>query len=146
MLEPSSFAVAMVGLPLPLRHVLGGVLDGLHDIVIAGAAAEIAFELVADVGLGGLGIALDELRRRHDHARRAEAALEPVLLPESLLDRVELTVLRHSLDGRDLGPIGLDGEEGARLHRLAVQVNGARPALAGVAPDMGPGEAGELPD
>src|SRR4029453_17522260 len=146
MLAPSSFAVAIVGLPLPLRHVLGGVLDGLHDIVIAGAGAEVAFQLVADVGLGGLGVALEELGRRHDHARGAEAALQPVLLPEPFLDRVELAVLRLPLDGRDLGAVGLHREEGARLHRLAVQMDGAGAALAGVATHMGPGEAGQLPD
>src|SRR5258705_12325535 len=146
MLAPSSFAVAICRPPpLPLRHVLGGVLDGLHDVVVAGAAAEVAFQLVADVGLGGLGVALEELGRGHDHPRRAEAALQAVLLPEPFLDRVELAVLRHPLDGRDLGAVDLHREERARLHRLAVQVNGAGAALAGVAPDMSPGETGELP-
>ena len=36
-----------------------------------------------------VGIALDELRATHDHARRAEAALQGVVLDESLLHRVQ---------------------------------------------------------
>src|SRR5215471_5411108 len=146
MLAPNSLAVAMVVPPLPGRHLLGRPLDGLHDVVIAGAAAEVALEPVPDLALGRLGIALEELRRRHDHARRAEPALQPVLLPEALLDRVQLAVLGHALDGLHLDAVALHGEERARLHRLAVDVNGAGAALARVAADVGAGEARQLAD
>src|SRR5215467_5991304 len=91
MLEPRSFAVAM-SLPLLLRrHPLGGVLDGLDDVVVTGAAAEIALEPVADLVLRRARIALEKLGGGHDHSRRAEPALQTVLLPERVLDRVELT-------------------------------------------------------
>src|SRR6266536_5468095 len=98
MLAPISFAVAMI-VPLSRRHLLGGPLDGLDDVVIPGAATEVALQPVADLGLRRSRIALEELGGRHDHARSAEAALEPVLLPEAFLDRVELAVLGHALDG-----------------------------------------------
>src|SRR2546428_4422686 len=88
MLEPRSLAVAIIA-PLLGRHLLGGVLDGLDDIVVAGAAAEVALEPVPDLALRRARVALDELSGRHDHARRAEAALQSVLLPEAVLDRVE---------------------------------------------------------
>src|SRR5262245_9323704 len=98
MLAPKSFAVAM-GRLLAGRHLLGGVLDGLDDVVIAGAPAEVALEPVPDLTLARLRIALEQLRRRHDHARSAESALKPVLLPEPLLDRMELAIGGHALDG-----------------------------------------------
>ena len=41
-------------------------------------------------------IALDEMRAAHDHARRAEAALQGVVLDERLLYRMELLTLRES--------------------------------------------------
>src|SRR5436190_18227255 len=142
-LAPISFAVAMTA-SLLRRHRLGGVLDGLDDVVVARAAAEVALELVANLLLRGLGIALDELRRRHDHAGSAEAALQAVLLPEAFLDRVELAVLGHPFDGRDLGAVGLDRKHGAGLHRLALEMNGAGAALAGVAPHVRAGQPRQL--
>src|SRR2546426_121595 len=42
-------------------HVFGRPLDRLDDVVIAGAPAEVAFQLVADLLLGGARIALEEL-------------------------------------------------------------------------------------
>src|SRR6185436_15547506 len=41
----------------------------------------------------------------------------------------------------DARAVGLDAENGARLHRVAVQQDGAGTALAGVAADVGSGEA-----
>src|SRR6266540_4212126 len=145
MLAPISFVVAMVS-PLSRRHLLGGPLDGLDDVVVAGAAAEVALQPVTDLGLRGPRVALEELGGRHDHARRAEAALKPVLLPEAFLDGVELAVLGHPLDGLDLRPLALDGQERAGLHGLSVQVDGAGAALARVAAHVRAGESRELPD
>src|SRR5262245_35504173 len=104
MLAPNSLAVAMMGPPSPsaLRHLLGGPLDRLDDVVVAGAAAEVALELVPDLLLGCVRVPLDQLHRRHDHARRAEAALQPVLLPEALLHGVKLPVRGEALDGLEL--------------------------------------------
>ena len=45
-----------------------------------------------------------------------------------------------------LGAIGLDGEHRARLHGLAVDVDGAGAALRGVAADVGPGQVQVLAD
>src|SRR5690349_6793326 len=59
----------------------GDLLDRLHDIDVAGAAAQVAGEPLADLLLGGLWVLLDELENRHQHAGRAEAALQAVLVP-----------------------------------------------------------------
>src|SRR5207249_7573034 len=114
-------------------HVFGGPLDRLDDIVVARAATEVALELVPDLVFRRLRVAFEHLVGGHDHARRAEAALEPVLLPEALLDRVQLAVLRETLDCQDGRTVGLDREHRARLHRLAAEEDRARAALARVA-------------
>src|SRR5262245_19174643 len=106
MLEPKSFAW---GMPASLLHLLGRVLDGADDVVVAGAAAQVPLELMPDVGLARALVALQDLVGGHDHARGAEPALEPVLLPEALLDGVELAVLGEALDGEDVVAVGLDG-------------------------------------
>src|SRR5262245_59229231 len=107
MLEPKSFACAMAA-PPSLGHLLRCVLDRLDDVVVTGAATEVALEEVADLGLARTLVPLEELVGRHDHPGRAEAALEPVLLPEGVLDRMELPVLGEPLDGEDVGAVGLD--------------------------------------
>src|SRR5207249_8067112 len=142
----SAATVAMRSTSLLRGHVLGRPLDRLHDVVVTRAPAQVALELVADQLLGRLGVALEHLVDGHDHARRAEPALEPVLLPEPLLDRVQLAVLRQSLDRHDVGAVRLDREEGAGFDGLTVHQNRAGAALAGVAADVRPGEAHGLAD
>src|SRR5262249_14192829 len=116
--------------------------DRADDVLVAGAAAEVALEAEPDVLVGELPTATpDEVDRVHDHARRAEPALQAVVLPEGLLHRVQLAVLGHALDGGDGGAVRLDGQHRAGLHRAAVEVDRAGPALARVAPDLRPGEA-----
>ncbi len=57
-------------------------------------------------------------------------------LVECLLHGVESAVgTGQPFDGRDLGSVGLDREHRAALHAHAVQVDGARAAVGGVAAD-----------
>src|SRR5687767_285172 len=92
--------------PMPLLamasapHVRGGRLDRLDDIVIAGAAAQIAIEPLPDLPLRGIRLALEQVDRAHDHARRAEAALQRMVLAKGRLHRVQLAVPGQALDGR----------------------------------------------
>jgi hypothetical protein len=74
-----------------------------------------------------------------EHARRAGAALQTVVLGEGLLDRVELAVVGEALDGEDVGAASLDGEHEARLDGLAVDDDGAGAADAVLAADVGAG-------
>src|SRR6187551_2631669 len=75
---PMNVSVVAMSAPLCSRaaHGAGGVEDRLHDVLVAGAAAEVALEGLAYVLLGRRGVLLQEARRRHDHAGRAVAALE----------------------------------------------------------------------
>src|SRR5690606_28149374 len=101
-------------------HLRRGVLDRPDDVVVTGATAQVAFDGVADLVLRGRLIRLEEPDSRHDHARRAVAALETMALPEPLLHGVELTVLSETLHGGDGGPVGLHGEHRAGLHGFPV--------------------------
>src|SRR5215468_9377789 len=113
---------------------------GLDDVVVAGAPAQVALEPVPDLVLAGIRHPLAQVGRAHDHARRAEPALQAVVLAERGLHRMELAAAGQALDGRDLGPVGLDREHRAGLDRLAVDVDGARAALTGIAADVRTGE------
>ena len=129
-LTPSVFAAA--------------ALHRVDDVLIAGAAAEIAFEAVADLFVGRIGIALEQLLGRHDHAGSAEAALEAMLVPEGFLHGVELAVGGEAFDGHHLAAIRLDGEHGAGLYGLAVERHGAGAADGGFAADVAAGESDDF--
>src|SRR6186997_2324189 len=68
------------------------------------------------------------------------------MLVERLLERGQLAVGGESLDRRHLRALGLHREHHAALHRLAVDVDGARAAVAGVAADVRPGEPEVVPE
>src|SRR5690606_10243935 len=79
------------------------------------AAAQVELELVADLLLGGMRIAIEQGLERHDHAVQTIAALRALLVDEGLLDGSEPLegaqafergdfVPRHALDGYDTGP------------------------------------------
>ena len=54
---------------------------------------------------------------------------------------MKLAIFRQSFDGEHLGAIGLKGEHRARLHALAIEQHGTSAAIAGVAADVGAGQA-----
>src|SRR5262249_14059423 len=110
--------------------------DRLDDPLVARAAAEVAAQCVPDLLVARRAVAGEEIRRRQDHPRRAEAALEPVVLDERALDRVQFAVAPEAFDGGDLTSLGLPGENRAALRRPAVDEDRAGPALARVAADV----------
>jgi hypothetical protein len=63
-----------------------------------------------------------------------------VLLPETLLERVQLTSLFQTLDGLDLAPVGLNGQKRAGLDGNTIDDDGARPAIGRVAADVRAGQ------
>src|SRR5438477_392767 len=64
-----------------------------------------------------------------------------MLVPEGFLHRVQIAVGGQAFDGEDIAAVGLDGEHRARLHRLAVEGDGACAADGSLAADVGAGEA-----
>src|SRR5262245_18630973 len=73
-------------------HLFGGALHRLDNVLVAGASAQIAFQAVTDLVRAGVRIALQDLSRGHDHSGRAIAALQAMVLPEALLNRVQFAV------------------------------------------------------
>src|SRR6266516_1158361 len=71
-------------------HRPGGGLDGFDDVDVAGTPAEVAFEAPADLVFGGVRVLRKQVRGGHDEPWRAVATLQSVLVPERLLDRVQL--------------------------------------------------------
>src|SRR3954447_5841146 len=106
----SSSALLVMALlrPWGLRTLLfGRPQDGLHDVLVAGAAAQVAGQRPAHVFLGRAGVAVEQALGGHHHAGRAEPALQAVLLPEALLQRVQLARAGQPLHGGDLAPVDL---------------------------------------
>src|ERR1700681_2392763 len=76
-----------------LLLLLGSVLHCLDDVDVAGAAAEVAGDRLADLELARVRVLREQRAGGHQHARGAVAALPAVLLPDALLHRVERAVL-----------------------------------------------------
>ena len=111
---------------------------GPDDVLVAGAPAQVALDPFADLGLARVRVLAEQVDRRHDHAGRAEAALQRVALVERLLHRVQRAVRRgEALDRGHLAAVGLHREHRAALHAHAVEQDRAGAAVAGVAADDG---------
>src|SRR4029453_12790947 len=68
-----------------MRSAFGRETDRVDDLAEAGAAAEVAGHPFADVVDSGFGVALQEGVCGHQHAGRAEAALDRAGVGECLL-------------------------------------------------------------
>src|SRR5262249_48338254 len=124
--------------PQPLRRV---ERRG-DDILIAGATAQIAGNGDAHLLLGRIRIVAQELDERRQDARRAEAALEAMVFMEGLLQGVQLVGRqRDALDGENIMAVRLHREHQAGARRTIVEEDGACPANAVLAAEMGTGEA-----
>src|SRR5438309_3495085 len=127
-------------------HRLGRGLNRLDDVDVAGTPAEVAFEALADLVFRRVRVLLQQVGRGHDETGRAVAALQAVLVPEGLLDRMELAILGHALDRLQAPSFGLNREHRAALDCFAVDQDGARAALARVAADVRAGEPQVVPE
>src|SRR5947209_956467 len=141
----SGFGLAMVVAMLCARLSRRRGLHRVDDVLVSGAAAEVPLQAVADLVVGGIGMIGQELSGGHDHARRAESALQPVLIPEGLLDGVELAGGGHAFDGQQFAAVGLHGEHGARFDGPAVEHDGTGAADRRFAADVRSREAGVFP-
>src|SRR5579875_588071 len=115
----------------------GGRLD---DVFVAGAAADIAAQSLADLGVGRLGDAAEEVDGAHDHPRGTIPALQTMLLPKRFLHRMKRLRRADPFDRRNARPVGLHGEHRTALHRNAVDEDRACAAARRVATDVRPGQ------
>src|SRR6185503_5897423 len=70
-------------------HLGSGVEHGAHDLVVAGAAAQIAGQPVAHLRLGGLRVLLQQRPGGDQEARCADAALERGVVEELALQGMQ---------------------------------------------------------
>src|ERR1700744_2878532 len=114
-----------------LAQPVGGELDGLDDLAIARAAADIAGNRLDDIFARRLVVMTEQRMRGQDHARRAVAALQTMRLAEGVLHDAELSRSRRQpFDRRDLVPVGLNREHQAGARRLAIEQHRAGAAHA----------------
>ena len=115
-------------------------LDRVEDLLIAGAAADIAAEPLLDLLAIGERIDAQRRGRRHHHAGNAIAALAGTGLVEGLLQQRQIALPREPFDGLDLRPLRLADRHQAGLHQHAVDEHRAGAAFAGAAAVLGAGE------
>jgi hypothetical protein len=72
--------------------------------------------------------------------------LEAVLFPESFLERMVLSIASEPFNSHDGRPIGLHGEQGARLGCLAVHQDCARTAQCAFTSDVSSGQSCYITD
>ncbi len=121
-------------------HFGGGGHDGADDLVIAGAAAQIAGQPVADFGFVGSGLRSSKRLRRDQNAGRADAALQSVHFQKLALQRMQLAILRHAFDRFDLAAVGFGRQHKAGADQPAVNHHAAGAAIAGRAAFLGAGQ------
>ena len=105
---------------LQARGKLALYLHGGNYVLVASAPAKIAVESFANVGVRRVGLAVEQIMRAHDHAGGAEAALQTVLFPESVLKGMQLVTRRQALHGSDAAAVCLNRQDSARFDGTAV--------------------------
>ena len=132
-------AVARLGDSLRVRGA--GFGDGGHDVPVAGAAADHAGQLRGELLVGDLGFVAEQVVGAEQETRGAETALQGVVPPEGLLQRVQVVRTPEPFDGDDLGAVELAGEQQAGADCFAVDQHGAHPADPVLAADVGSGQS-----
>src|ERR1700680_984478 len=111
--------------PVLTGPVLTGPPDGSHDVLVAGAPADLPGQRLTDLRGRWIRVVVQQPPGGEHHARRAEAALEPVTLRETLLDRVEHATALQALHREYPVPIRHGREHSAGFHRCVVQPHDA---------------------
>ena len=111
------------GSPVAARAAPFGqhVADGVDDGLVAGAAAIVTRDPEPRPARGWRPAASHQFRARHQHARRAVAALQRVAVEEGLLQVAHCARLGQAFDGLDRLAVGLHRQHQAAAHDGAVQ-------------------------
>ena len=119
---------------------LGGVRNGVEDIPVARAAAEIPAQVILDLRACRSRVLGQQRFGGENEPRCAKPALDRHTIDERLLDRVEPVRTRQTFDRLDLPAVGLVGERAARAHGRAVEEDGAGATDLRVARTLGAGQ------
>ncbi len=91
-------------------------MKSIVDAAVTGAAAKVALQVKRKVSL----LLLGEAGGRHDHARAAKTALEPLRIEKRLLHGMQITIVREALNGRYLAIRRAKSRNQAAMHRFPV--------------------------
>ena len=123
-----------------LRHLPCCFAHRVHDRGVPRAAAQVAGQGLADLLLARPRGDHEQRLGRHEHARRAVAALHGPVLYERPLQHVEFAAVSQPFHGEHLLATHLQGKQQAGVDGLAVDDHRAGPALAFGAPFLGAGQ------
>src|SRR3989449_1826596 len=118
-----------------------GQFDGLVDLDVAGAAAQVARERRLDLPAVRSRVVAQQRKGGEQERRGAVAALRRAQLGERVLQRVQLPARGHPLDGLHSAPSARLAEHEAGQHGPVVQQHGAGAAFAQLATVLRSGEA-----
>jgi hypothetical protein len=125
-------------------HTVASRGDRRDDVRVRAAAAQVAAHRLADLGIAAGPALRDDRDGRQNLSRRAEAALERVVLHERGLHRVQLSAVREALDRHHVVARVRQREREARERPATVHEHRARAALAAVAPFLRTFESGAV--
>jgi hypothetical protein len=115
--------------------------NGIENLLISGAAADIAAKARFDLLSIGKRIGPERGGRRQQHARDAIAALAGAGLLEGILQHAQFAGLGQPLDGLNGRPLRLGHRQQTRLHQHAIDEHRTGAAFAGAAAFLAAGEA-----
>jgi len=115
-----------------LWHGVRGMLYGADDILISSASANIAIQAMADLLIGGMRVAAQQVHYSDNHARGAETTLQTVLLPEGILHGMQIAVGGDAFNRGNAAAISLYCQDGAGFNCDTIHQHGARTALTGI--------------
>src|SRR5438128_2571303 len=106
-------------------------LQRRHDAGVAGTAADVSAQHLAQLLFGRFRVAREKIAERHENAGRAEAALQGVMVLKRLLQLVQLAVVAgERLHGLHVAALGLHRQRQTGAHRGAVDLHRAAAADA----------------
>ena len=115
-----------------------------NDILVTGATAQMPRQDQPDLLFGGSFDVPQQLDKRHENARRTEAALQAVTAPECFLKRMHRGIAvvtgGKTFDRIDPAPVRLDRKHQATSGAHAVDEHRAGAANAVLASEMGAGK------
>ena len=121
----------------PRRGRHGDLLDGGDEPAVAGAAADVARQLLADLGHRRLRDPVEQVVGGHHQTRACRTRTARRRRRRTPAARRSARPARRALDRHDRHVDGARGEHEARAHQLAVDEDAARAALALLARPLG---------
>jgi hypothetical protein len=112
----------------------------VYDVLVAGAAAEVAGKSLPDFGFRRVGILFQEGNQGHQKAGRAETALQAVGFVEGLLQWMQIVRRAQAFYRLYIVAVGLDGQHEAGAYRHPIKYDRTRAAHAMFAANVRAGQ------